>query len=288
MVQFLAVGLVVFAANALFGSRTEPAAAPTPGAESPIIEVDARQIDELRETYRVLWNRPPTVTELRELIEEKVREEVLYRHAIELGLDRDDLVVRRRLIQRVRFLTQDLAMIGEVDEATLQAHLEAHADYFADPPRVAFDQLAFGNAAGEEKTPEAAAAALQRLQEAPADAALPTDLASEVKSYPLMTEREIAESFGSSFAEAVMGFASGSWHGPIVSRDAFHLVRITRREPSQVPPLAEIRDRVRRDYEAEKREQANEAYYQDLRQRFQVVIDEAALAAPTTPSGTEP
>ncbi|MCP5516825.1 MAG: peptidyl-prolyl cis-trans isomerase [Verrucomicrobiales bacterium] len=284
LIQFLVVGMILFGADALWGRRTGPAPAADPArSDQATLNIDAGQIEELRETYRVLWNRPPTVAEMRDLIEEKVREEVLYLHALELGLDRDDLVVRRRLIQRVRFLTQDLAASPNVDDATLQAHLTAHADYFADAPRVAFEQVAFSKAPGADRARQEAADALARWQTTGGAPAGEEESASPVRAYPPTTEREIAETFGSSFAETLLGFEAGSWQGPIESRDAFHIVRVTKREPARVPPLEAIRDRVRRDYEAAMREEANEAYYRDLRQRYAVTIDEAALANATRP-----
>ncbi|MCP5523904.1 MAG: peptidyl-prolyl cis-trans isomerase [Verrucomicrobiales bacterium] len=289
LIQFLAVGVILFAADALFSRSpklsTQPASPMTPEKET--IRVGDKDIEELRATYQSLWSRPPTVAELRDLVEQKVRDEVLYRHAIELGLDRDDAVVRRRLIQRVRFLTQDVAVIAPPDDAELQRHLEENPRMFASPPQVAFEQFCFSREARKEKAQAEAVAALQHLRTSDGQPVKGDEVPGLAASYPLEKEWNIADVFGSDFAEAVMGLSGEGWQGPVVSRFGFHLVRITQREEATLPPLEEVRDKVLGDYEATKRAEANEAYYQDLRRRYDVVIDEQALARPVEAATTQ-
>jgi hypothetical protein len=280
LVQFLAVGVILFAANALFSRgpqpTTEPVAAVLDARET--IRVDGVEIAEMRATYEALWSRPPTEAELRDLVDQKVREEVLYRHALELGLDQDDAVIRRRLVQRVRFLTQDAAVIAEPDDAALQRHLEENPRLFALPPKVAFEQLCFSREA-RGAAAEADALAALKLLKASDNPSIDADEVPNVdRSYPLQKEWNIADVFGGLFAEDVIELEVNGWQGPFESRFGFHLVRVTEREAAELPPLSDVREKVLRDYVATQRAAAIEAYYEDLRKRYEVVIDEPALA----------
>jgi hypothetical protein len=122
LVHFLAIGGALFAAYALFGSRTG-------GAPGTIVVTHA-QIGSITAEFTRTWLRPPTTEELEELIQDRIREEVYCREAIALGLDKDDAVIRRRLRQKLEFVSEDTAPDVEPTEEDMHAYLKSHPDSF--------------------------------------------------------------------------------------------------------------------------------------------------------------
>lgn len=254
-----------------------------PPARDRIVVGEAR-VQSLASSFERTWMRPPTREELQGLVDDYVTEEVLYREALALGLDRDDLVVRRRMRQKMEFLHQDLVEMAEPDDATLRAFLEEEPERFRIPERVSLQQVfvSSAGAAAEER----ARALRERLREEPGlDAETlgdPTLLPARLTS---VTREQVADTYGRRFAEAVAGMPEGTWTGPVASDFGLHLVRIRAREPGRLPSLAEARPRVVREWEAERRQRAREQLYREMRARYEVEIqmpgaaDDEALAS---------
>lgn len=182
------------------------------------ILVDEPELARLSEQFRRTWMRPPTREELAGLAEDFVKEEILYREALALGLDKDDLVIRRRMRQKMEFLNADLAEQREPTDAELQAYLDANPGKFRLPPRYSFRQIYLGpNTAGAE---ERAADFLARLQADPALGADPQSLGDPTLLHPgleLAAQQEIAATFGTEFADVMSGLAKDAWGGPYLS-----------------------------------------------------------------------
>ncbi|HET9233834.1 MAG TPA: peptidyl-prolyl cis-trans isomerase, partial [Candidatus Eisenbacteria bacterium] len=135
LVQFLLIGIAIFGLNAVLTKRGER----TGDHE---IRVTQGRVQSLIETFRRQWSRPPTQDELNGLVNDFVREEVLMREAVALGLDRDDVIVRRRLAQKMEFLAEDAASVMEPTDLDLRTYLAEHSQAFFVPPRYTFNQIA--------------------------------------------------------------------------------------------------------------------------------------------------
>ena len=136
LVQFLVLGAGLFLAYSLF--------APQPEIPRERIVVDRPLARSLEDAFEAVWNRPPTASERRGLIEDHLAEEVLYREAQKLGLDQDDVVIRRRMRQKMHFLLQDSLALAPPDEVALRAFYEAEQDRYREPDRRSFQQLYLG------------------------------------------------------------------------------------------------------------------------------------------------
>ncbi|MBX3485485.1 peptidylprolyl isomerase [Phenylobacterium sp.] len=258
LVHFLALGAVLFAGIA-FANHLK----------RPVVRIDAQEIEQLATYWELQSQRPPTRAELSALIQERVDEELLAREAIRLGLDRDDMIVRRRLAQKMAFASEDIAAIPEPDEKTLQAYYDAHRDRYATPGRVAMRHLFFSRDR-TGATPQAAAAeALTRLE---AGGTAPSDPSLLPLTYADVAEADLDRDYGPQFAAAVHGAAEGAWIGPVPSAYGLHLVRVERRLPPVIPPLAQVRDDVRAAWLAERRQEENGAFRASLRKRYKVEI----------------
>jgi len=268
LVHFLALGAALFALFAAVG-RDEG------GADRRIV-VAAGAVEHLAAVFERTWQRPPTPVELEGLVADHVREEILYREAVALGLDRDDVIVRRRMRQKLELLAEGLGRSVEPSDEELAAFLAAHAERYRVEPRVAFQQLYLsrdrrGPAAGAD-----AARLLARLRAGdPAALGDPLPLPATLRDAPLS---EVGRQFGARFAERLATLPIGEWSGPVESGYGPHLVRVEARSEGRVPALAEVREAVARDWQGARAEAAAEELYRTLRSRYQVVVEDARPA----------
>lgn len=258
LVHFLVLGALLFAAIA-FANHLK----------RPVVRIDAREIEQLASYWEQQSQRPPTRDELAALIQERVDEELLAREAIRLGLDKDDLIVRRRLAQKMAFASEDVAAIPEPDDRTLQAYYDANRARYASPGRLALRHVYFSSDRTGETPRSAAAAALARLQ---AGGEVTGDPSLLPLTYADVAEADIARDYGADFAAAVHKAPVGAWVGPAPSAYGMHLIRVERRLPSQTPPLADVRDEVRAAWLAERRQDESRAFRASLRKRYKVEI----------------
>lgn len=265
--HFLLIGLLLFG---LFAVVNRDAAGP-----GNRIEISRADIEQLQALFQRQWQRPPSPQELQALVDGRVREEVLYREAVALGLDRDDTIVRRRLAQKVEFLVADSAVPTEPDEATLKQYYEKNQERYREPARLSFVHVYFRpDKRGERAVPDAEAA-LKRLTHSKRPLARAPEegdrfmLASEYADRGL---DEITREFGQEFADALGKLPSGQWQGPVTSGYGLHLVYVRARVESRVPALAQVRERVVNDWLIDQRREANERVFERLRARYQVII----------------
>lgn len=270
LVHFLAAGLVLFGLSALLGESFGA------GDDRRRIEVSAGRIRQLRDTWTRQRGTPPTRAQLDGLIEDFIREEVLYREAIASGLDQGDAIVRRRLAQKVEFLAQSVASTVEPTAAELRAFFEANSDRYVVPEQVGFEHVYFSRerrGPGAEEAARSALALLTAGGPAAAETAALGDRFMLQRAYPPQTRDQIRDLFGPRFAARAFELPPDVWTGPIESSYGAHLVRIRRRVPSRLPALAEVRGAVTRDLDEQRLRSAADEYYARLRARFEIEID---------------
>jgi parvulin-like peptidyl-prolyl isomerase len=237
------------------------------------IVVTAAEVDSLWQAMSVLYGEAPTEADIRQLVEPRIREEVLYREALALGLDKDDSQIRQRLVEKMTFLTEDLLPAAPPTEAELAEFFLANRQAFEEPPRLSFEQIYFSPSEHGEGVVAAAEAARESLL-AHSDAPAAGSSGTVARSYESVTMDALRGEFGGEFAEAVFALGGDvAWHGPIRSLFGAHLVRVTGRSEARPPTFGEARERVEAAFNAERRRLANEAAYQALREHFDIVIE---------------
>lgn len=269
LVHFLAAGLVLFGLSALLGESFGA------GDDRRRIEVSAGRIRQLRDTWTRQRGAPPTRAQLDGLIEDFIREEVLYREAIASGLDQGDAIVRRRLAQKVEFLAQSVASTVEPTDAELRAFFEANSERYVVPEQVGFEHVYFSRerrGPGAEEAARSALALLTAGGPAAAETAVLGDRFMLQRAYPLQTRDQIRDLFGPRFAARTFELPPDVWTGPVESSYGEHLVRVRRRVPSRLPALAEVRGAVTRDLDEQRLRSAADEYYARLRARFEIEI----------------
>jgi hypothetical protein len=246
LVHFLVIGVLVFA---IYRGGETPADAP--GAA--VITVTQPQVARLAEQFEAAWRRAPTEPEITALVEDWAREEVYYREALALGLDRDDAVIRRRLRQKMEFLSEGAAASAVPDEAALAAHHAVHPERFAEPPRITFRQVAL--AGGADPLAVSRGGLLPEVMEAAGPAA-------------------VDGAFGPGFFARLAVLPQGGWEGPVASAYGAHLVEVVEFEPSHARPFEAVRVSVEQDWHRANAEAVRDAQYEALRQRYRVVLPE--------------
>jgi len=237
------------------------------------IIVDASQVQVLADQFQRTWMRPPTRQELQGLTEDFVKEEVLYREALALGLDQNDLIIRRRMRQKMEFLNADIVEQQQPQDTELQAWLDEHADRYAAPGRTSFEQLFFGTDEDEAATRVRANAALQQLTSTTGtDPHSLGDATLLPPSQQLASSKDIGRVFGETFTAAVAAAPVGIWSGPYRSTYGIHLLHITQRTPARQSTLDEVHSQVERDWYTQQRLAADERFYATLRARYTVEI----------------
>jgi hypothetical protein len=265
--HFLIIGSVLFV---LFSVVSGPAPPPVNS-----IVITPERVTQLASGFEFVRKRPPTDDELRLLVDSFVREEVYYREALALGLERDDVVIRRRLQQKMEFLTDTGAELLEPQVGELEEYYQANIARFQQPPAVALAQVFLGQRPAPDRIAEALAALRSDIESDPS-------LWSEVTLLPpqlrLSTSTEIDGMFGTGFFEGLMQIPTEYWSGPIQSGYGLHLVRIEKRSPSRVPPLDDVSDVVEREWRSEKLKELHELVYARLLQRYTVVMPDRISA----------
>ena len=266
LLHFLLIGTGLFVVSGFLGE-------PTP-SDTRVV-VTPGHVERLVEAWRRTWQRPPTAQELEGLIEDHIKEEILYREAIAMGLDRNDTIIRRRLRQKMEFLAEDIAAQDEPAEEELELFLEQNADRFRIDATVSFTHVYLNRDRRGERTLAGAEALLARLRQS--GEALDTDVLGDrlplPQAYESASETEIARLFGQPFAEQLLELTEHQWSGPIESAYGLHLVFLRERVEARAPELAEVRDEVAREWRARRREETNSELYQLLREKYQVIVE---------------
>jgi len=234
----------------------------------------------------LLWEkqrqRPPTQVELEGLIEQQVREQVMYREALVMGLDQNDSIVRRRLAQKVEFISADLAAQVEPSETNLAEYLAAHRDKFEIPARISFVQVYLSTDKRATNAQAEATRLLAALEKAGSGADIRKfgDRFMLGQQHEQVTEFEVTRLFGQVFAEKLFSLSVGNWQGPVPSGYGLHIVRIDNKTVARQPELKTVRNKVRDEWMNEQRRVVDKAFYNSLRQRYEIVIEDPRLIKP--------
>ena len=273
LVHFLALGALLFIAFNVWGSRES-------GGR---VVVTPTLVEHLADTFALTWQRRPTSEELVALVDDHVKEEILYREALALGLDKDDVVIRRRLRQKMEFLSEDTAIMAEPSDEDLAQYLAGHPDDFRVESLTSFRHIFLSSDRRGAALDADASRLLDELRSGTIDEAEATKRGDPfllASNFDAVSEHALGAQLGDGFAAALVGLPVGVWSGPIESAYGKHLVFITERTQGRVPPLTEVRDAVEREWRTGERREANEAFYAKLRERYAVTVE-----MPPEPSG---
>ncbi|MGD9659806.1 MAG: peptidyl-prolyl cis-trans isomerase [Porticoccaceae bacterium] len=259
--QFVLIGSLIFSVYTMVS--------PPRQAPKNLIVIGSKQIEQLIGNYRKTWRQEPDETAIAAMVEDAVREEVYYREALALGLDHNDTVIRLRLRQKMEFLSDTGADLLDPDGSELNAYLAANQEAYAQPAKIALEQVFLGKIIAP---PQIITIAEHLKSNTPANpyqwqkaSLLPAQL-------PLSSPQTIDGIFGAGFFNAAEKLPLNQWSTPIESSFGMHLVRVTQFQAEKVPELAEIRPLVLRDWKAKKTLELRQQLFAKLRDQYQIQL----------------
>ncbi|MGD2130659.1 MAG: peptidylprolyl isomerase [Lysobacterales bacterium] len=276
LLHFLLLGAAIFLLyNVLAGKGSAPGE----------IYVSRGQQQTLYNTFSRTWQRGPTAEEFQGLVRDYVRGEIAYREAKKMGLEENDIVIRRRLRQKLELLAEDVASLSAPTEQDLQAYLDSHQKDFMVQPVISLRQIYFSRDRRGGQAEEDARQLLERIANDGPDGNFeqfgdPLPLPAEILH---ASTSELSRMFGRVFTEGLQGIEPGHWAGPVASGYGLHLVFIEERQEGRVPELAEVRDAVQREWLGQRRREAVDALYDRLAKEYTVEIE--PLTAPDARGG---
>jgi peptidyl-prolyl cis-trans isomerase C len=270
LLHFLFIGVAIYSVNGLISN-------PAQDKTDKTIVVRAGEVEWMLATWQKRWNRPPTPKEFDGLVQNYIKETVLYREALTMGLNKHDQVIRRRLAQKLEFLAKDLVSLTPPTDTELLAYFDAHKDRYQKPARYTFTQVFVDPDRRGEKTLNDAKTIKAKLivrGDAIENAGALGDSFMLQTYYPEKDETEIRKLFGSGFAEALVKLAPKQWHGPVLSGYGVHLVYLSNVSEPPPPVFAETRERVVQHWTTDKSEELNKKFYANLRDQYTIVIEQ--------------
>jgi PPIC-type PPIASE domain len=276
LVHFLILGALLLFGSNLVNKRTS--------GDTRKIVITAGQIGHLEDGFARTHQRAPDGNELQVLIRDYLREEVYYREALALGLDRDDAPIRQRLRQKMEFISEDVAAQAQPTGDQLRSYLAAHPEKFRIDQHVTFKQIYLDPSRRGRHLSFDAQQMLAKLNKlgAAADGSTMGDPFLLEGNSDSVSSRDVARDFGEKFAASLVALPVGKWQGPIESGLGAHLVYVEARTEGRLPQLDEVRDAVRREWANDFRLEANQKFYEALLKRYSVSVE-----LPPPPSGTK-
>jgi hypothetical protein len=267
LLHFLVLGSLLFVAYGLL----HPGAATAPREVVVSKETQAN----LRLQFERLRQRPPTVEEQRDLVDSFVREEILYREGVALGLERDDVIVRRRVAQKMEFIGNGQEPTAPTD-AELAAFLQQNATKYLAPARYSLRQVFFDPSRHGDRLEADALAAKRAVRPGDTPVGDPSLLPAELDAAPAF---EVERVFGVELLEALKDLPIGGWQGPVRSGRGLHLVELSQRDAARPATLEEARNEVERDLVSARAERGREEFFGKLRQKYEVRVEPGAEQA---------
>jgi hypothetical protein len=288
LLHFLVLGALLFAVYSRLNRSL-----PNNKSAAGTVRITSNEIVWLKETWSRQWQREPTRDELRGMVTDFLKEELLAREARALGLDQNDTIVRRRLAQKLEFLVQDTSRFAEPTEEDLRRFYDANPERFQTDARISFTQVFFSR----EKRAAAATEAKAALTDL-AGGANPADFGDRLLVDSEIVDADmqsVAGQFGREFADAVFALKPGGWSGPIESGYGLHLVRVSDVKPANRREFSEVKTQVLERWREQRQREDNEKYFASLLKKYDVVVDDSVkpligplddpIAAPINGSG---
>lgn len=263
VLHFLLIGVALFGAHRFM----------SPGdSDGRRIVITQGVVDDLVTQHLAGRGREPSASELNHLIESYLHDEILYREGVTLGLDRDDIVVKRRVRQKIEVMAEEDASTAEPTDAELAGYLSSHQDRFIQPAVLTFEQVFLGQSTAGSEVVRAVAVTRAAVRQGanPEVLGQPSVLPHRVTR---TAADLVARDFGPSFAAALETVPVGEWVGPIESSFGAHYVRVSDRTPAVAPTLAQVRDQVVREWENDRRQRARADAYARMRATYDVSIE---------------
>lgn len=272
LVHFLVIGALLFATYSLINRDVND--------KHQIISISTADVSWLKETWTRQWLRPPTRLELRGLVTDYLKESLLAREALDMGLDKNDSIVRRRLAQKMDFLVRDTLQQGEPSDEELRRFYDKEREQFQTPAQVSFSHVYFNRDRRGEHAQADARTALSQLSR-PETEVNPSDFGDRFLGqydFNAVDEQTVASTLGPEFAQQIFALETKTWQGPIESGYGLHLVRVTNKQAAEPQEFAAVKGEVLVLWRQQQGQKGLEQYFTALRNKYDVQVDDSVEA----------
>ena len=253
LVWFVLIGVALFGAEWALQQR-----------QNKVILIDLPLVEKLAVQWQAQTKSPASPAQLDALIEGYIREEILVREAERLGLDEQDIIIRRRLAQKVEFFLGEIDPPETPDEAALQRYFEDNVERYSRPVQLSFQHI-FANSQDQANR------LLAELDAEPVDWRALGQPFMLNREYASLSQVDMVQLMGRAFSEAL--FAQSQldiWFGPVRSAYGWHLVKLTARSEKKVPDFADMVEKIANDWHVEQAALAQRQAWEALRAAYQV------------------
>jgi len=250
---------------------------PTSNEDNRRIVITESDVQQLWTSWKRTWQRDPTQQELRTQLQNFVREEVLYREALNRNYDRDDIVIRRSLVRKMDFLAEGQVEGRNLTDDQVKAYFNLRKERYRIPPQISFTHIYFNLDTRGEKIEQSINQVLMQLDNSsPKDIELSDygDRFMLQSQYSDLTPREIKSQFGEIFTNQLTNLESGRWYGPIQSGYGLHVVYISNKIASRIPEWTEVKSKIYNDMLIEEKIAAKEQFYTEILRQYQIVYED--------------
>lgn len=265
LLHFLILGTLIFAAYGWIhrGQRSVDEIVITQGQQGHLVN-----------RFNRTWQRPPTPQEYQSLLQDFIREEIAYREGTAMGLEQGDMIVRRRIRQKLELLTDEIVSFEQPTDADLQQYLDAYPDSFRLEPRLDLRQVYISL---DKRGADANAYATELLEQVRNQPGVDWKAMGDLLPLPAefndVRLENLDRQFGSQFAASLLKLELGEWTGPVRSGYGLHLVKIDSLTPARDPELNEVRERVKIEWLERRRRNATDELYQRLAEKYTIYIE---------------
>jgi hypothetical protein len=279
LAQFLLIGVAIYAVYGFLGT-------PDDSANERTVTVTAGEIQAMADQWLKLWSRPPTDEELSGVIRDHVRVLILSKEAVAMGLDDGDVVIQRRLAQKLQYLADSLITPEEPAEQEMKAWYAANSERFKAPDLYTITHVFFDPDKRDVKALEDAEALREQLNALDTDPDNIAQLGDRFmlqNYYPQRSVVELSKLFGRGFVDKVIELEPGRWFGPVLSGYGVHVVRMDNHWTAPEPEFALIEQQVRQDIMATRAKELSDLFIENLVARYEIVVEETEV--PITVAG---
>jgi hypothetical protein len=268
---FFLIGAVIFGTHAFLKTSSYKQ------SDRYDVQITSSDVDWLRNRWNKLMNREPTPDELQGLIDSMIREEILYREAVAMGLDEKDTVVRRRLAQKMEFLFKDLADMAQPTDEQLTDYFSNNQVRYRIPANITFTHIFFSTDKRSKNTQSDAQEILENIQQDKTTLQEALSFGDPFMQGLAFTDQptdQITRVFGNNFSENIKTLETGKWQGPIESSYGWHLVYIDKLIPASTPEFEQVRSKVQIDYVSQNRDKVNRQVYKDISSQYSIMVED--------------
>jgi parvulin-like peptidyl-prolyl isomerase len=269
LIYFFVLGFVVFGLHSFLNRKMQDDKDPF------TVEVTSADIEWIRSSWEARMKRQPMQKELQGLINRYIRDEILYREALAMDLDDRDLVIQRRLVQKLTFVFEDLAETIEPTDEELKKYMQKNQERYRIPEMMSFTQVYFNPSKRKDAMKEAKTvlARLKPAERGPEEAISLGDTIMIDSSFRQESPNEVARVLGREFADELFSIDEKGWQGPIISTFGIHLVYISDRIASRMPEFENIRKNVQYDFMYHRKKEVIDGAYNAVKSRYTILVE---------------